>query len=127
MTRIYFDTRPDRFAGTSFAGQRTPLENPWFVSLASRPRMCPCCHGTTVWEGTMDPDAAYESCPKCGWFHTQLAPPEFEGKRCAPVGEESAIPVDLGMDEARRASRLARAVGDDPPKRGEVIEFRPRA
>lgn len=82
-----------------FGGSRLPLTNPWFVNLARSPRLCPECHATTAWEGTLNPDAAYERCPACGWFQTHLAPPGFKGSRCAPVGGAP---------------------------RGEVVEFRPR-
>lgn len=113
MRRVYFDTRPVGHGAWGGVSEPRPLVNPWFVALASRPRMCPRCHATTVWSGTLNPDAAYESCPRCGWLQTQVAPEGYAGSRCAPVGAESAIPVDLS--------------GDPPQKAGEVIRFRPRA
>ena len=122
---IYFDTRPSKYGAWGVDTSKRPLENPYFVSLASRPRHCPSCQGVTVWESTRNPDSAYESCPKCGWFQTWTVPDEFAGRRCAPVGAESALPVDLEMDEARRRARLG-VPEPDPPKAGEVIQFRPR-
>ena len=124
MSKIYFDTRASR---THVA---KPISNPYFVNMASHRRMCPFCHSTTVWSGTLDPDVAMESCPKCGWFQTRVAEGSFEGARCPPVGAESALPVDLEMDEALRTRRLGGKVVSygphNPPKRGEVIQFRPR-
>lgn len=85
----HLDRRP-----TLDGSPRRPLLNPYFVNLASRPRMCPECHATTVWEGTANPDAAYESCPACGWFDTVLAPPGFAGARCAPERQKGFRLVD---------------------------------
>lgn len=124
MRGIYFDTRPDGHEAWGLGASAKPLRNPYFVGLAGRPRHCPSCRGVTVWAGTLDPDSAYERCPRCGWFRTWTVPDAHRGRTCAPVGAESALPVDLGMDDARRRARLG---VPDPPREARVIQFRPGA
>lgn len=51
-----------------------PVKSPYFRSLARQARLCPRCGAKTRLAGTLNPDAAYEVCDRCGLFTTLVAP-----------------------------------------------------
>ena len=55
---------------------RTPLTNPYFVSLARQRRLCPVCGKPAELTGTLNPNAAYEFCADldCPYCQTLVAP-----------------------------------------------------
>jgi len=66
-------------------GERLPITHPYLLRLASRGRRCPECGTPTAWSGTLNPDAAYEACPACGWLATRLAPAPPRGVARRPA------------------------------------------
>ena len=49
--------------------------SPYFKSLAKSKRVCPdCLAATLVIEPSLDPNGAYEKCPKCGYIRSITAP-----------------------------------------------------
>lgn len=75
--------------------------SPYFESRKNQKRICPKCHSAalTVRE-TLNPNAAMDKCPKCGYFETILAPEAA----CVPDdwGKQKAHVISLPKDAFKR-------------------------
>ena len=69
---------------------------PYFRSRAKRKRICPECHkaALAVRPTALNPNGAFDYCPKCHYFQLIIAP------------EEVQVPLDWQRDQPRKIIQL---------------------